>query len=309
MDNLLDELGAMNLELLQEAINTVLSEESLSCVSNDSDNSDILDILDISNETDAKNNNNNDIEYLQSYGCKHYLRRCKFIAPCCDKIFSCRICHDEEMNSLNIPFEKHHNVDRHNIKKIICSECNQVQNIGQYCENCNICFGLYFCKKCNLFDDIDKGQFHCDKCGICRVDGKNNYYHCDHCNTCVDISASNNHKCINIKHFNCPICMDDLFSSTFSVIRMKCGHYIHKNCLISLLKTDYKCPLCSISIVDLYEYNKILDKEIAETPMPDEYEDKKVNVLCNECHTKFETIFHIIGHKCTQCGTYNTKLI
>ncbi|KAJ0036014.1 hypothetical protein Pint_25052 [Pistacia integerrima] len=29
------------------------------------------------------------------YGCKHYRRRCKIRAPCCNEIFDCRHCHNE----------------------------------------------------------------------------------------------------------------------------------------------------------------------------------------------------------------------
>lgn len=27
-------------------------------------------------------------------GCKHYQRYCQIVAPCCNKIYSCRLCHD-----------------------------------------------------------------------------------------------------------------------------------------------------------------------------------------------------------------------
>lgn len=42
----------------------------------------------------------------------------------------------------------------------------QVQNT---CEKCGTLFGKYFCDICNFFDDnIEKEQFHCDGCGLCR---------------------------------------------------------------------------------------------------------------------------------------------
>jgi len=28
-------------------------------------------------------------------------------------------------------------------------------------------------------DDVNKRQFHCDACGICRVGGRENYFHCE----------------------------------------------------------------------------------------------------------------------------------
>lgn len=31
-----------------------------------------------------------------SHGCRHYERKCSLVAPCCGKIYACRLCHDEE---------------------------------------------------------------------------------------------------------------------------------------------------------------------------------------------------------------------
>ena len=33
----------------------------------------------------------------------------------------------------------------------------------------------------------------------------------------------------------------------------------------------------------MWEMNKQLDNEIENTPMPEEYRDKKVKILCNDC--------------------------
>ncbi len=37
----------------------------------------------------------------QIYRCKHYFRKCNIFAPCCDKEFSCRLCHDQEYGKPN----------------------------------------------------------------------------------------------------------------------------------------------------------------------------------------------------------------
>lgn len=29
------------------------------------------------------------------FGCKHYKRNCKLLAPCCNKLYTCIRCHDE----------------------------------------------------------------------------------------------------------------------------------------------------------------------------------------------------------------------
>ena len=105
-----------------------------------------------------------------NYNCEHYNNGCKILSPCCNKLISCRICHDEDST---------HKINRFDIKKILCKECNYLQDVKQNCEYCGTCMGQYFCKICNLFDNTDKGQYHCYECGICRVGGKSNFYHCN----------------------------------------------------------------------------------------------------------------------------------
>ena len=48
------------------------------------------------------------------------------------------------------------------------------------------------------------------------------------------------------------------------------------------------------------------DEYLASIPMPEEYKDSKMTVLCNECLTESLVPFHINGGKCKQCGSYNT---
>jgi len=52
-----------------------------------------------------------------------------------------------------------------------------------------------------------------------------------------------------------------------------------------------------------------MDREIAATEMPEEYKDKKMNILCNDCLHKCEVAYHIYGGKCKKCGSYNTTRI
>ena len=42
--------------------------------------------------------------------------------------------------------------------------------------------------QCQFFDDdLTRGQFHCDDCGICRVGGAANFFHCSTCACCYSI--------------------------------------------------------------------------------------------------------------------------
>ena len=64
-------------------------------------------------------------------------------------------------------------------------------------------YAFFFRIKCNFFDNDDsKGQFHCDKCNICRIAGQENFYHCDGCDCCIHISLKDKHNCI--KNTDCP---------------------------------------------------------------------------------------------------------
>jgi Zn finger protein HypA/HybF involved in hydrogenase expression len=44
-------------------------------------------------------------------------------------------------------------------------------------------------------------------------------------------------------------------------------------------------------------------------PMPLEYRDTKMVVMCNDCQHKSKVKFHIVGGKCRKCRSYNTTRI
>ncbi|WAR22768.1 ZN363-like protein [Mya arenaria] len=208
-------------------------------------------------------------------GCSHYARKCMFVSPCCKKFYPCRICHDET--------EKHE-IDRTAVQRT--------------CEGCSIVFGKYYCSKCNLFDDEDKGQFHCDKCGLCRVGGKSKFFHCDKCGMCLSTKLRGKHKCIeDSSRRNCAVCLEDLHTSRIDAHIPPCGHLIHR---------IYFCPTCAQSLFDMKEAWRNLDEDIANTPMPEEYRNMHVGILCRDCHKESSVLFHVIGLKCSECGSYNT---
>ena len=247
-------------------------------------------------------------------GCKHYKRNCAFISPCCNEQFICRLCHDEQKDENEIDYEKAHKLDRTLVKDIVCLECKTRQNISNECINCKIQFGNYYCSKCNLFDNIDKGQYHCDLCGICRVGGKDNFFHCLKCNMCLSIKIKEEHiKNCNSKNYfkdNCAFCQDDIFSSTKPSQSVNCGHVFHTHCLVEYFKqNNYKCPYCFKAMTDVSAMYTFMDHEIDVVQMPDEYKDTMLDILCNECEKKSKCKFHVVGLKCQHCGSYNTRQI
>ncbi len=191
-------------------------------------------------------------------------------------------------------------------------------------------------------------QYHCPGCGICRVGGAANFFHCDKCCGCFPHSEVARHtSCVaDAMKSTCPVCLEDLFSSTSNAIRLRCGHVLHSKCYGQLLRSTYKCPLCSQSLADMSAAFADLDREIAMTPMPAEYATTRKQVLCNDCHgvrspciglpfataecrhflcaicpivvcclrgqtrsQETSTLFHVLGLKCMACGSYNTREI
>jgi len=54
--------------------------------------------------------------------------------------------------------------------------------------------------------------------------------------------------------------------------------------MVVVLASNYACPLCCHSTVDMTNQWQFLDEEVAATQMPDEYRDVTVWVLCRDCH-------------------------
>jgi hypothetical protein len=43
--------------------------------------------------------------------------------------------------------------------------------------------------------------------------------------------------------------------------------------------------------------------------MPPEYRHWRSDVLCNDCEMRSVVAYHFLYHKCSHCGSYNTKLV
>jgi RING finger/CHY zinc finger protein 1 len=245
-------------------------------------------------------------------GCPHYKRKAQLLAPCCSQFYACRFCHDEAQTDP----KKAHTLDRHSVVTIKCMLCNTEQPGAQICISCDATLGAYWCSTCVLLDDEDKGQFHCDPCGICRVGGATNYSHCDRCGICMKTEAVATHTCVaNAARVNCPVCLEDLHASRISISFLPCGHSLHTPCMQSLFTSEsQQCPLCKRSILGPEQQQFMIiqtDIEIIMTPMPEEYRDKRVRIRCYECRAESEAPFHIFGIKCQgeECGSYNTVQI
>jgi len=206
--------------------------------------------------------------------------------------------------------KRRHKMNRFDVKTVTCNNCGHEQSPQACCEACGDSFGAYFCGVCNLFDDdVSKQQFHCDKCGICRVGGRANFFHCDKCGACYGNELLENHVCVsNAMRRDCPICCEYLFDSLDAPQVLRCGHALHRKCLEDYsAHGGYTCPLCCASVCDMQTAWHQLDEEIRQSPLPTELSGKSVVLLCNDCHLQSEASYHVLGLKCGGCGSYNTR--
>lgn len=251
------------------------------------------------NETISSEEEEEETELNERVGCEHYVRRCRLVAPCCDKEYVCRHCHNDA---------EAHEMNRHEVKEVVCAVCNNRQPVSQTCSNnkCGIQFAAYFCAVCNFFDDrIERNYYHCDKCGICRVKGNNDFMHCDNCGMCV---ASLDHTCNAERfHTDCPICLENLFDSIKPATVLPCGHPIHAHCKLNCFQQNRtSCPLCRKTMLppdNLQRFNDGMDALINQYPIQEEI---MFDVNCNDCEHKGNARFHPYGMKCGGCGGYNT---
>ncbi|KAL3154779.1 hypothetical protein ABBQ38_011325 [Trebouxia sp. C0009 RCD-2024] len=246
------------------------------------------------------------------HGCTHYRRRCKLVTPCCGEVFWCRHCHNEAKSQNEADPKNRHELDRKMVKELVCALCDTRQPVSQQCQQCHVAFGAYTCMDCVFFDDeVEKKQFHCGECGICRVGGRERFFHCKTCGCCYDKRMQGNHVCVeNSMKQNCPVCFEFLFDSVRPTAVLNCGHTIHETCLLSMRENrQMSCPICMKSYEDMTSVWRHMEAEIAVTPMPQEYANWKVDVLCNDCNMPSKVQFHILGLKCSHCCSYNTRRI
>lgn len=93
-------------------------------------------------------------------------------------------------------------------------------------------------------------------------------------------------QCIeNVSHSNCPVCLEDIHTSRIPCHIPDCGHLLHRMCFEELLNSGhYACPSCQVSLLDMTDLWKYLDAEVSLTPMPEEYNECKTDILCKDCH-------------------------
>jgi len=260
--------------------------------------------LSVNTKISKKTEKDDQSQNMVSDNCEHehYNCKCKFIAPCCQEVFSCWKCHDAYFE--DAVEESKHVMVRKDIKKIICKECGKQQDVSNQCIVCKTKFASHFCTICNIHCNFDNVS-HCAKCNACIV-GPNGMKlkHCDKCACCISEDIYYDHKCIpNKLNDSCVICLENL-NNKESLITMICGHTLHFQCYTSLTTKCHKCPSCSKTIKDMSTEYLIMDLRIKNEPIKN---NKYVEITCIDCEKKSNTMYHYVGLKCKSCGSYNTR--
>ncbi|TVT96758.1 hypothetical protein EJB05_58031, partial [Eragrostis curvula] len=145
----------------------------------------------------------------QIFGCEHYKRNCKLVAACCNKLFTCRFCHDKVSD---------HTMERSVYHCPFCNLCRLGNGLGTdffHCMKCNCCLGMKLMEhKCreNLLEM---------NCPIC----------CDSIFTssaavrglpCGHFMHSACFQAYTCTHYTCPICCKSLGDMTVSQCTLAC---------------------------------------------------------------------------------------
>ncbi|GJN34855.1 hypothetical protein PR202_gb23555 [Eleusine coracana subsp. coracana] len=93
--------------------------------------------------------------------------------------------------------------------------------------------------------------------------------------------------------YDCGICRIGGKENFFHCV--KCG-----SCYAVALRDNHQC------VENSMRQNCPICYEIEATIMPPVYR-YKIWVLCNDCNKVSEVNFHVIGHKCSHCNSYNTR--
>jgi Zinc-ribbon len=89
---------------------------------------------------------------------------------------------------------------------------------------------------------------------------------------------------------------EDIHTSRIPSQIPPCNHLIHKTCFDEMLAAGhYACPLCGISMIPMSDIWRMYDREIAESPMPEEYANLYAGIQCRDCLKASIVPFHLMG--------------
>lgn len=233
--------------------------------------------------------------------CNHYIANCLIKFECCQKMYPCKRCHDEQES---------HKTHKNKIKKIICANCNYLQDKTNVCLKCHLVISTYFCSECNIWDSSGENIFHCKKCSVCRKGDINEIVHCDYCQVCISGTDMESHTHVeNATGGNCPICAESFQESTETLVLLSCGHPLHRSCFNTFILDSHVCPICLRSAGDVSEMNKKIEELLSIEIKNSKIEPSQKSIKCYDCNHTSEIKDSFIYSKCQLCESYNTRVM
>nr|GMD64044.1 E3 ubiquitin-protein ligase MIEL1 [Ipomoea batatas] len=178
-------------------------------------------------------------------------------------------------------------------------------------------------------EDFGKMLFGCEhyrrRCKI-RAPCCNEIFTCRHCHNEAKSGLSDpkeRHELVrrDVKQVICAVCnTEQQVAEVCLNCGVKFGDYFCEICRlydddlvnqqVSYIRFEYRyrCPICSKSMLNMSRTWERLEEEIQSTVMPEEY-FYEVPILCNDCNNTSTANFHILGHKCKHCSSYNTRMV
>ncbi|KAK2722419.1 hypothetical protein QYM36_002829 [Artemia franciscana] len=260
--------------------------------------------------------------------CGHLIHRTCFDALVRGGHYACPVCQKSMLNMESYFCAECKLYDDEDKKQYHCLGCGICRVGGQerffHCQKCDMCLPKKLEDNHQCIENMSRGN-----CPICMEDIHTSRIpsHIPSCGhlihrTCFDALVRGGHyacpvcqksmlnmeSCIeNMSRGNCPICMEDIHTSRIPSHIPSCGHLIHRTCFDALVRGGhYACPVCQKSMLNMESVWRSLDEEIAATPMPPEYANYFIGILCKDCHQESSVRFHPVGAKCRSCGSYNT---
>lgn len=244
-------------------------------------------------------------------GCPHYWTGAFIVCPDCEKVYPCRICHDNQVSN--------HTLDRKRVERMYCLTCKCIGRIGLQCEHCNTVVSRTFCSVCNTLCMLGpemKPTYHCQYCNLCHVGLQEMVKHCSNCRTCISKEDYDTHicDCGNM----CPVCMIPFADNAMSEIVLPCNptHKMHRRCFNDMiLSENITCPLDHKIILDKYRYGIIKCENLrrySETQLSlNQSESIKIRVyMCHDCQkVSADLSLHFISLQCHFCYSCNCRLL
>lgn len=270
-----------------------------------------------------------------------------FEFECCDIVDPCKRCHVERKICENSKVKSIVclKCKRKQKPSFSCVQCHE-QFSKNYCSICQLWTmkDTFHCNECGLCRVGKKeNTFHCDKCKVCfsTLGGPhqcpNISFEGAMCVVCNEAIFNNQNqsfplecghfihrpcfdKYIEFNNYNCPHCkksMCDMKESWNNIRHMIQSNPLPKD-FIQHRENDIVPSIFGkfqfVKIENEMYYGNFIDWKLRNGQYATGILNKKsitptvfVSIYCNDCNKKSDTLYHVFGLECKNCGSFNTQ--